>query len=171
MGPRKFQGNIGWWIIIRFAQIIVYFFSSFLHPSSTPSEPANCQPTAPPNLTLSTRFLPVKKAGSTISTLLHDKIQLKDCQVLFFLVVQGFSNFFRVVSIDEMANPENRGCPCLNSTSPAPRNMRSSLRRAGWGWMVDWCLVSLEEESAVSWRILGDRLIPLAPLSLVGFYI
>ena len=37
--------------------------------------------------------------GSTISTLLHDRINPKDCQVLF-LGDTGFLQFFRVVSRD-----------------------------------------------------------------------
>ena len=37
--------------------------------------------------------------GSTISTLLHDKINAKDCQVLS-LGHSGFLHFFRVVSSD-----------------------------------------------------------------------
>ena len=53
--------------------------------------------------------------GSTISTLLHDKINPKDCQVLS-LGDSGFLQFFRVVSSDEMANPaiglcEDALCP------------------------------------------------------------
>ena len=43
--------------------------------------------------------------GSTISTLLHDRINPKDCQVLS-LGDTGFLQFFRVVSRDDMANPE-----------------------------------------------------------------
>ena len=39
------------------------------------------------------------KSGSTISTLLHDRINPKDCQVLF-LGDSGFLQFFRVVSRD-----------------------------------------------------------------------
>ena len=39
------------------------------------------------------------KTGSTISTLLHDKINPKDCQVLT-LGDSGFHQFFRVVSSD-----------------------------------------------------------------------
>ena len=38
-------------------------------------------------------------SGSTISTLLHDRINPKDCQVLF-LGDSGFLQFFRVVSRD-----------------------------------------------------------------------
>ena len=38
-------------------------------------------------------------SGSTISTLLHDRINPKDCQVLF-LGDTGFLQFFRVVSRD-----------------------------------------------------------------------
>ena len=38
--------------------------------------------------------------GSTISALLHDKINPKDCQVKKPLVIQGFSKFFRVLSSD-----------------------------------------------------------------------
>ena len=34
-------------------------------------------------------------SGSTISTLLHDKINPKDCQVASPLVIQDFSNFYR----------------------------------------------------------------------------
>ena len=40
-----------------------------------------------------------KRSGSTISTLLHDKINPKDCQVLS-LGDSGFLQFFRVVSSD-----------------------------------------------------------------------
>ena len=43
-------------------------------------------------------------AGSTISTLLHDRINPKDCQVLS-LGDTGFLQFFRVVSRDDKANP------------------------------------------------------------------
>ncbi len=42
--------------------------------------------------------LPV--SGSTIGTLLHAKINPKDCQVEEPLVIQGFSNFLRGVSSD-----------------------------------------------------------------------
>ena len=42
--------------------------------------------------------------GSTISTLLHDKINPKNCQVLS-LGDTGFLQFFRVVSRDDKANP------------------------------------------------------------------
>ena len=43
-------------------------------------------------------------SGSTISTLLHDKINPKDCQVLS-LGDSGFLQFFRLVSNDDKANP------------------------------------------------------------------
>ena len=43
-------------------------------------------------------------SGSTISTLLHDRINPKDCQVLS-LGDTGFLQFFRVVSRDDKANP------------------------------------------------------------------
>ena len=41
----------------------------------------------------------MKPGGSTISTLLHDRINPKDCQVLS-LGDTGFLEFFRVVSRD-----------------------------------------------------------------------
>ena len=44
-------------------------------------------------------------SGSTISTLLHDRINPKDCQVLS-LGDTGFLQFFRVVSRDGLANPD-----------------------------------------------------------------
>ena len=44
-------------------------------------------------------FLYHDLTGSTISTLLHDRINPKDCQVLF-LGDTGFLQFFRVVSRD-----------------------------------------------------------------------
>ena len=47
---------------------------------------------------------PPKFTGSTISTLLHDRINPKDCQVLS-LGDTGFLQFFRVVSRDDKANP------------------------------------------------------------------
>ena len=50
------------------------------------------------------------KTGSTISTLLHDKINPKDCQILS-LGDSGFLQFFRVVSSDGKANPERRISP------------------------------------------------------------
>ena len=46
------------------------------------------------------------KSGSTISTLLHDKINPKDCQASF-VGDSGFLQFFRVVSSDDKANPTN----------------------------------------------------------------
>ena len=44
--------------------------------------------------------------GSTISTLLHDKINPKNCQVASPLVIQGFSNFLGLFQ-GIMANPVN----------------------------------------------------------------
>ena len=44
-------------------------------------------------------LLSLAMAGSTISTLLHDRINPKDCQVLF-LGDTGFLQFVRVVSRD-----------------------------------------------------------------------
>ena len=44
-------------------------------------------------------FKTYAKTGSTISTLLHDRINPKDCQVLS-LGDSGFLQFFRVVSRD-----------------------------------------------------------------------
>ena len=51
-------------------------------------------------------YSPTYKSGSTIITLLHDRINPKDCQVLF-LGDTGFLQFFRVVSRDDKANPVN----------------------------------------------------------------
>ena len=48
-------------------------------------------------------ILDVCVSGSTISTLLHDKINPKNCQVLS-LVIQGFSNFLGLFQ-GIMANP------------------------------------------------------------------
>ncbi len=45
------------------------------------------------------RLTSCSETGSTISTLLHDKINPKDCQVLS-LGDSGFLQFFRVVSSD-----------------------------------------------------------------------
>ena len=42
--------------------------------------------------------------GSTISTLLHDRINPKDCQVLFLGDFSGFSNFLGLFQ-GIMANP------------------------------------------------------------------
>ena len=55
-------------------------------------------------------------AGSTLSTLLHDKINPKDCQVLS-LGDSGFLQFFRVVSSDDKANPV-LGLPGKNKMQP-----------------------------------------------------
>ena len=56
------------------------------------------------------------ETGSTISTLLHDKINPKDCQVKKPLVIQGFSNFLGLFQVI-MANP---GKLSLISAFPAP---------------------------------------------------
>ena len=48
----------------------------------------------------------VDNTGSTISTLLHDRINPKDCQVLS-LGDTGFLQFFRVVSRD-YGKPRNK---------------------------------------------------------------
>ena len=47
---------------------------------------------------------PGTKTGFTISTLLHDRIKPKDCQVASPLVIQGFSNFLGLFQ-GIMANP------------------------------------------------------------------
>ena len=58
-----------------------------------------------PKFQSSNQNLDHARTGSTISTLLHDRINPKDCQVLS-LGDSGFLQFLRVVSSDEMANPE-----------------------------------------------------------------
>ena len=50
--------------------------------------------------TVSKRKIWQNQAGSTIRTLLHDKINPKNCQVLETLGDSGFLPFFRVVSRD-----------------------------------------------------------------------
>ena len=63
--------------------------------------------------------------GSTISTLLHDKINPKDCQVLS-LGDSGFLQFFRVVSRDHgiMAYHGNLRVPTPPRPCLPPRNSR-----------------------------------------------
>ena len=78
-------------------------------------------------------------SGSTISTLLHDKINPKDCQVASPLVIQGFSNFLGLFQVT-MANPEGEckleNMLCMNYISDGVPHISSSEHEKIPAWHV-----------------------------------
>ena len=110
--------------------------------------------------------LPV--SGSTIGTLLHAKINPKDCQVEEPLVIQGFSNFLRGVSSD-YGKP--RVLDVSNCNVMYRRNIcgKKALTNANL-WVGSWAvwvqLPNLQSWThpmvvCITWRCHSNRVLPI----------